>query len=213
MAKQSIKARQRKRERMVAHYAEKRKALKEAGDYQALDLLPKNSSKVRLKNRCQLTGRGKGYMRHFAISRVTFREMALNGLIQKGVPTDWVIHAIGHELTAHFGIDHARTLAIIAPSHYRYNFESKKQKLAQFAERVWNVKDGSLDEKATIAIEKMESFFHSLNIPTKLSQYTSDYQGIPEKIEKTFIERNWLGLGEHKNIKPSDVRVIVENSI
>jgi len=65
--------------------------------------------------------------------------MALNGLIQKGVPTDWAIHAMGHELTVFFGIDHARTLAIIAPSHYRYNFESKKVKLAQCAERVfWN---------------------------------------------------------------------------
>ena len=57
--------------------------------------------------------------------------MALNGLLQKGVPTDWVIHAMGHELTALFGIDHARTLAIITPSHYKFNFETKKEKLAQ----------------------------------------------------------------------------------
>lgn len=81
MAKESVKARQRKRERMVAQYAEKRATLKAAGEWQKLDELPKNSSKVRLKNRCQLTGRPKGYMRYFGLSRVTFREMALNGKI------------------------------------------------------------------------------------------------------------------------------------
>lgn len=81
MAKESVKARQRKRERMVAQYAEKRAALKAAGDFKALDALPKNSSGVRLKNRCQLTGRPRGYMRYFGLSRVTFREMALNGKI------------------------------------------------------------------------------------------------------------------------------------
>ena len=77
MAKESVKARQRKRERMVAQYAEKRAALKAAGDYKALDELPKNSSKVRLKNRCQLTGRPRGYIRYFGLSRVMFRDMAL----------------------------------------------------------------------------------------------------------------------------------------
>lgn len=81
MAKKSIVARQAKREKMVARYAEKRAALKAEGDYSALDLLPKNASPVRLKNRCQLTGRPRGYMRQFGISRVTFREMALAGKI------------------------------------------------------------------------------------------------------------------------------------
>ena len=81
MAKESVKARQRKRERMVAQYAEKRAALKAEGDWKALDELPKNSSKVRLKNRCQLTGRPRGYIRYFGLSRVMFREMALNGKI------------------------------------------------------------------------------------------------------------------------------------
>jgi small subunit ribosomal protein S14 len=81
MAKESVKARQRKRERMVAQYAEKRAELKAAGDWKALDEMPKNSSKVRLKNRCQITGRPKGYIRYFGLSRVMFREMALNGKI------------------------------------------------------------------------------------------------------------------------------------
>ncbi|RYG03232.1 MAG: 30S ribosomal protein S14 [Chitinophagaceae bacterium] len=89
MAKESVKARQRKRERLVAQFAEKRASLKAAGDYQALDLLPKNASPVRLKNRCQLTGRPKGYMRYFGLSRVMFREMALNGKIPGVRKASW----------------------------------------------------------------------------------------------------------------------------
>ncbi|MCY1536682.1 Alternate 30S ribosomal protein S14 [compost metagenome] len=89
MARESVKARQRKREKMVAQFAEKRAALKAAGDYEALDKLPKNASPVRLKNRCQLTGRPKGYMRQFGIGRVIFREMALNGLIPGVTKASW----------------------------------------------------------------------------------------------------------------------------
>ena len=89
MAKESIKARQRKREAMVVKYAEKRAALKAAGDYQGLDLLPKNASPVRLKNRCQLTGRPKGYIRYFGMSRVVFRDMALNGKIPGVKKASW----------------------------------------------------------------------------------------------------------------------------
>lgn len=89
MARESVKARQRKRERTVAQYAEKRKALKAAGDYAALDLLPKNASPVRLKNRCQLTGRPKGYIRYFGVSRVMLREMALNGKIPGLKKASW----------------------------------------------------------------------------------------------------------------------------
>jgi small subunit ribosomal protein S14 len=89
MAKESVIARERKRQRLVEKYAEKRKALKEAGDYRALDLLPKNSSPVRLHNRCKLTGRPKGYMRKFGISRVTFREMAAEGKIPGVTKASW----------------------------------------------------------------------------------------------------------------------------
>jgi len=89
MAKKSIIARQAKREALVAQNAEKRAALKAAGDYAALDKLPKNASPVRLKNRCQLTGRPKGYMRFFGISRVTFRDMALNGKIPGVKKASW----------------------------------------------------------------------------------------------------------------------------
>lgn len=89
MAKESMKARERKRQALVEKYAEKRKALKEAGDWDALQKLPLNSSKVRLHNRCNLTGRPKGYIRQFGISRVTFREMALAGKIPGIKKASW----------------------------------------------------------------------------------------------------------------------------
>jgi small subunit ribosomal protein S14 len=89
MAKESVKARQRKREKMVAQYAEKRAALKAAGDYAGLDQLPRNASPVRLKNRCQLSGRPKGYMRHFGLCRVMFRDMALAGKIPGVRKASW----------------------------------------------------------------------------------------------------------------------------
>lgn len=89
MSRKSIVARQAKREALVKKFAEKRAALKEAGDYSALDKLPKNASPVRLKNRCQLTGRPKGYIRYFGISRLMFRDMALNGLIPGVKKASW----------------------------------------------------------------------------------------------------------------------------
>ena len=89
MARESIIARERKRVKLVAKYADKRKALKEAGDWVGLDKLPRNSSKVRLHNRCKITGRPKGYMRKFGISRVTFREMASDGKIPGITKASW----------------------------------------------------------------------------------------------------------------------------
>ena len=89
MAKKSIIAREAKRQKLVAKYADLRKKLKAAGDWEALDKLPKNSSAVRLHNRCKLTGRPKGYMRRFGISRVTFRLMALNGKIPGITKASW----------------------------------------------------------------------------------------------------------------------------
>ena len=89
MAKKSIIARQAKRVKIVARFAEKRAELKAAGNYAALDLLPKNASPVRLKNRCQLTGRPRGYIRHFGISRNMFRDMALAGKIPGVTKASW----------------------------------------------------------------------------------------------------------------------------
>jgi small subunit ribosomal protein S14 len=89
MAKESVKARQRKREQMVAKYAAKRASLKAAGDFAALDKLPKNSSAVRLRNRCQLTGRPRGYIRYFGVCRLVFRDMALDGKIPGVRKASW----------------------------------------------------------------------------------------------------------------------------
>ena len=89
MAKKSIIARQKKRERMVAKYAQLRKQLKEEGRYDELDKLPRNASPVRLKNRCQLTGRPKGYVRKFGISRVALRDLASNGKIPGVTKASW----------------------------------------------------------------------------------------------------------------------------
>lgn len=89
MAKESVKARQRKREKMVVKFAEKRAALKKNRDYAGLDLLPKNASPVRLKNRCQLTGRPRGYIRYFGLSRNIFRDMALAGKIPGVTKASW----------------------------------------------------------------------------------------------------------------------------
>jgi small subunit ribosomal protein S14 len=89
MAKESVKARQRKREQMVVKYAAKRAALKAAGDFAGLDKLPKNSSAVRLRNRCQLTGRPRGYLRYFGVCRLVFRDMALDGKIPGVRKASW----------------------------------------------------------------------------------------------------------------------------
>lgn len=137
--------------------------------------------------------------------------MALNGLIQKGVPSDWATHMIGHELTALYGIDHARTLAIIGPNLYRVMFETKKGKLAQYGKRVFNL-TGSDDEIAKEAIDKTVEFFHTMGMETKLSDYTKDFSKTADFIVNRFDERGWKGLGEKQNITLEKVKSIVEMS-
>jgi len=137
--------------------------------------------------------------------------MALNGLIQKGVPSDWATHMIGHELTALYGIDHARTLAIIGPSLYHIMFETKKEKLAQYGRRIFNL-SGSDDEVAKEAINKTVEFFHTMGMDTKLSQYTDDYSKTADFIVNRFEERGWKGLGENQLVTLDKVKSIVEMS-
>ncbi len=138
--------------------------------------------------------------------------MALNGLIQKGVPSDWATHMIGHELTALYEIDHARTLAIIGPNLYRVLFETKKEKLAQYGQRVWNLTGDSTDVIASQAIEKTVEFFHTMGMKTKLSENTENYKETADFIVNRFEERGWLALGEKQNITLEKVREIVEMS-
>ena len=138
--------------------------------------------------------------------------MALNGLIQKGVPSDWATHMIGHELTALYEIDHARTLAIIGPNLYKVLFETKKDKLAQYGERVWGITGTTVEEKAEKAIAETVAFYHTMGMKTKLSENTNDYKNTADFIVNRFEERGWKALGEKQNITPDKVREIVEMS-
>ena len=138
--------------------------------------------------------------------------MALNGLIQKGVPSDWATHMIGHELTALYEIDHARTLAIIGPNLYKVMFETKKEKLAQYGQRVWNITGDSTAAIAHQAIEKTVEFFHTMGMKTKLSENTENYKETADFIVNRFKERGWLAMGEKQNITLEKVREIVEMS-
>ena len=108
--------------------------------------------------------------------------MALNGSISPGMPQDWSTHMIGHEITALFGIAHGRTLAIVLPSLLRERKDKKRAKLLQFAERVWDIKDGTDDEKIDAAIDKTEAFFNSLGVPTSLGDYDIGEEGIDKVI-------------------------------
>jgi NADP-dependent alcohol dehydrogenase len=138
--------------------------------------------------------------------------MALNGLIQKGVPSDWATHMIGHELTALYEIDHARTLAIIGPNLYKVMFETKKEKLAQYGERVWNITGNSTEEIAHKAIEKTIKFFHIMGMKTKISENAENIEKTADFIVNRFEKRGWKGLGEKQNITLDKVREIVEMS-
>ena len=138
--------------------------------------------------------------------------MALNGLIQKGVPSDWATHMIGHELTALYEIDHARTLAIIGPNLYRVMFDTKKDKLAQYGQRVWNIQGNSTEEIAEKAIEKTVDFFHQMGMKTKLSENAENIEKTADFIVNRFEERGWKALGEKQNITLDKVKTIVEMS-
>lgn len=136
--------------------------------------------------------------------------MALNGWIATGVPTDWSIHMIGHELTAHHGLDHGRSLAVILPSMYRKMLPEKLDKLAQFAERVWNIKEGTKQEKALKGIDMTESFFHQLGVMTRISEYVDLFQTTKENIVSTFNSRGWKKLGEKGKVTPEVVAEVLE---
>jgi len=135
--------------------------------------------------------------------------MALNGLIACGVPGDWSVHSIGHELTAFHGIDHARTLAIVLPGLWKVLKEEKKEKLLQYGERVWKITEGTEDERIDLAIRKTVDFFESLGIRTRLRDYNVPRETI-DKIVRRFEERKWLSLGDRGLTTPSVTRKALE---
>lgn len=134
--------------------------------------------------------------------------MALNGFLGSGVPQDWSTHMIGHELTAQYGIAHGRTLAIVLPSLLRERKDNKRAKLLQFAERVWNLHEGSDDDRIDLAIDKTEQFFNSLDIITKLSHYGIDDQGI-ENIVSGLEKLGMTALSETRDMDLDCVRKVL----
>ena len=134
---------------------------------------------------------------------------ALNGLIGAGVPQDWATHMLGHELTAMHGLDHAQTLAVVLPALWNEKRDTKRAKLLQYAERVWNITEGSDDARIDAAIEATRSFFEGLGVPTRLSGYGLDGSSIPALLAK-LEEHGMTHLGEHGDITLDVSRRIYE---
>lgn len=135
--------------------------------------------------------------------------VGLNGSLGCGVAAqDWTTHLIGHELTALYGLDHAQTLAIIMPALHRWQFERKKRRLAQCATRVWGICEGDEATRAHQAIERMEEFFHSLDVPTKLSAYNIDADAAAQAVAARLTKRG-VALGEYQDISGSVAGKIV----
>ncbi|WP_130100215.1 alcohol dehydrogenase [Siccibacter turicensis] len=137
---------------------------------------------------------------------------ALNGLIGAGVPQDWATHMLGHELTAMHGLDHAQTLAIVLPALWNEKRDVKREKLLQYAERVWGITTGSDDERIDAAIAATRDFFEQMGAPTRLSAYGLDGSSIPALLAK-LEEHGMTALGEHKDITLDVSRRIYEAAV
>ncbi|MBR7792066.1 iron-containing alcohol dehydrogenase [Undibacterium sp. FT147W] len=138
--------------------------------------------------------------------------MALNGLISTGVPQDWATHMIGHELTALHGIDHAQTLAIVLPSMLRVRKEGKRAKLLQFAERVWDIREGSEDSRVDSAISRMQDYFEQMGVKTRLSDYKLGADDISPIIAALESHR-MLTIGEKRDVTLDVSRQVLELSL
>jgi NADP-dependent alcohol dehydrogenase len=138
--------------------------------------------------------------------------MALNGLIGAGVPQDWATHMIGHELTGAHSIDHARTLSIVLPAVMKVCKEAKREKLLQYAERIWNITDGDEESRINRAIESTEQFFEMMQVPTRLSHVDLGEADIDLLIEK-LTQHGMVKLGEHGAITPEVSREILVTAL
>lgn len=125
--------------------------------------------------------------------------MALNGLIGCGVPQDWSTHMIGHELTALYGLDHAQTLAVVLPANLRIRKADKRDKLLQYAERVWHINAGSDDERIEAAIAKTEAFFQQVGAPTRLTDYQLGDDAIAAVLSQ-LKQHQMVKLGERQDV-------------
>ncbi|TKB25931.1 iron-containing alcohol dehydrogenase [Desulfopila sp. IMCC35006] len=138
--------------------------------------------------------------------------LALNGLIGAGVPQDWATHMIGHEITARYGLDHAQTLAVILPSVLTVCKEHKREKLLQYAERVWGIKEGDREQRMNAAIDKTRDFFEQMQVKTRLSDYGIGKDSIPLLLEQ-LQAHGMIALGEHQDITPDVSKKILEYSL
>ncbi|MBT3068520.1 iron-containing alcohol dehydrogenase [Rhodoferax sp. U11-2br] len=138
--------------------------------------------------------------------------MALNGLIGAGVPQDWATHLVGHELTSQFGLDHAQTLAILLPSMLHVRRDSKHAKLLQYAERVWGLTTGSEDERIDQAIQKTRTFFESMGVKTRLSEYSITADAI-DKLVQPLQAHGMTQLGELQDVTPDVCRQVYAASL
>jgi len=138
--------------------------------------------------------------------------LALNGLIGSGVPQDWATHMLGHELTAQHNLDHAQTLAIVLPSMLRERKSAKLDKLVQYGERVWNIREGSAEERAEAAIAKTQAFFESLGVKTRLGDYDLGEDHI-EPLIKSLESHGMVALGEHGDVTPDVCRRVLQASL
>jgi len=138
--------------------------------------------------------------------------MALNGLIGAGVPQDWATHMIGHEITALNDTDHARTLAVVLPSLMNDQRFSKREKLLQYASNVWNIRNGSDDDRIDAVINATRDFFEQMGIKTHLGDYNITASGI-DHIVSALKEHGMIALGEHKAIGPEDARRILNAAL
>jgi len=138
--------------------------------------------------------------------------LALNGLIGAGVPQDWTTHMIGHELTAAHGIDHARTLSIVLPAVMKVRREVKREKLLQYAERVWQLKDGDDDSRIDRAIALTEEFFTTMGVPTRMSHVDLN-SGHIDNLIANLTEHGMVKLGEQRAVTPEISRQILEAAL
>ncbi len=138
--------------------------------------------------------------------------LALNGLIGSGVPQDWSTHLIGHEFTALYGLDHAQTLAIILPSMLQERRVAKREKLLQYAERVWNLRDGDAEQRIDAAIERTREFFETLGVKTRLNDYGLAQDAVEAALQQ-LEQHGMLQLGEHKDIDLAISRRVLEASL
>ncbi|MEM9665476.1 MAG: iron-containing alcohol dehydrogenase [Bacteroidota bacterium] len=139
--------------------------------------------------------------------------LALNGLLRCGVPTDWATHVIGHELTALYGIDHARTLAVVLPSLLANQRAGKREKLLQYAHRVWHLTEGADDERIDQAIQRTAAFFESLGVPARLSRYDDVTPDTPQRVARRLKDRGATALGERGAVTPEQVAAILSDSL